>query len=208
MQNPQPVKFNFDNVFGTKGTPAQSTPRARSSYSAAEVEAIRTEMLTQGKSDADALAAAARAAALGTIAHGLTAVIGEIDSTVAAMRQESAMVALEVGHKLANAALTAFPLKEVEALVADCLHKLHREARLVVRTSPDCADALREDIDALCQQHGYAGRVIIMAEPTLTGADCRLEWADGGIERDLAATFAAIEQSFERWRTSPSPDET
>ena len=208
MQQPRPVKFNFDNVFGSKGAAAPTaTPRARSSYSTAEVETIRGEMLTQGKSEAEAVAAAARAAALGAIAHGLTAIIGQMDATALALREESAGLALEVGRKLANAALSALPLKEVEALVADCLHKLHREPRLVVRASNECAEAIRQDIDALCQQHGYAGRVIIIAEPALNGADCRVEWADGGVERDLAVAATAIEECFARWRATPSAEE-
>jgi flagellar assembly protein FliH len=117
------------------------------------------------------------------------------------------MLALQVGRKLADNALAAYPLKEVESLVADCLHKLHSEPRLVVRTSSDCADALRTDIDAMCEKHGFAGRVIVIAEPSLTGADCRVEWAEGGIERDLASTCASIEQCAERWRASTSAEE-
>jgi flagellar assembly protein FliH len=92
-------------------------------------------------------------------------------------------------------------------LVADCLHKLHREPRLVVRVAPNLAEALRTDIDALCAEHGFAGRVVILAEDALAGADCRIEWADGGIERDLAKTFADIEQSAERWRASTMSEE-
>lgn len=208
MQPPRPVKFNFDNVFGAKSATAQATAaRARSSYSSDEVDAIRNETFQQGKADTEALASALRAQALGAMAQRLTTVIAQFDAAVLAMRQEGALIALQVGRKLAETALSAFPQKEVEAVVADCLHKLHREPRLVVRLSPACADVLRADIDALCTQHGYAGRVIIMAEESLTGADCSVEWADGGVERDLAGTFAVIEQSAERWRASTSAEE-
>ena len=208
MSQPQPTKFNFDNVFGTKGgaTPT-AAPRARSTFSAAEVETIRQEMFLQGKGDAEALSAALRAQTLGAIAQSLTIVVSQFDAAVVAMRQESAALALAVGRKLAETALAAFPMTEVEALVADCLHKLHNEPRLVIRVPADCADPIRADIDALCTQHGFDGRVIIIAEPALAGADCRVEWANGGIERDLASTFASIEQSAERWRASTSAEE-
>jgi flagellar assembly protein FliH len=209
MSQPQPTKFNFDNVFGTKGGAAQAAaPRARSTFSAAEVETIRQEMFSQGKADTEAASAALRAQTLGAIAQSLTIVVSQFDAEVLAMRQESAALALAVGRKLAENALAAFPLSEVEALVADCLHKLHNEPRLVIRVPADCADPIRADIDALCTQHGFDGRVIIIAEPALTGADCRVEWANGGIERDLASTFASIEQSAERWRASTSAEET
>jgi flagellar assembly protein FliH len=207
MQEQRPVKFNFDTVFGSKGGPANGA-RARSSYSCDEVETIRRDTFAQGKADSEAQAAAARAAALGAVAQGLARLLGAFDAAVLALRQESADVALQVGRKLADVALDAFPLKEVEALVGECLHKLHREPRLVVRVPEALADSLRADIEALSAEHGFAGRVVIIAEGTLGGADCRVEWADGGIERDLTETFAAIEQGAERWRTTTLSEES
>lgn len=206
MQPTRPTKFNFDTVFGTKGSPV--TAHVRSSYTSAEVEAIRHETFALGKADTEAQAAAARTATLAAIAESLIRMIGEFDAAVNAMRQDSAAIAIEVGRKLAEVALAAFPLRDVEALLADCLHKLHREPRIVVRLAPDNAEALRADIDALCQQHAFAGRIVILAEPALTGSDCRIEWADGGVERDLVTTFSAIEQGAERWRSSNPTEES
>ena len=209
MQPLRTVKFNFDNVFGAKDPNAQpAAPRARSSYSADEVEIIRKECLAHGKADLEAAALAMQAQMLGAIAHGLTTVVSQLDAAVLAMRQESAQLALAVGRKLAEKALAAYPLEEVRTLLADCLHKMHGEPRMVVRLSPGCADAVRADIDRLCEQHGFAGRVVVIDEPALHDADCRIEWADGGIERDTTATFAAIEQCAERWRASTSAEET
>ena len=208
MQTPQPVRFNFDNVFGAKDASDQSAaPRARSTYTAAEVEAIRAEALLQGKNDSDAMSSALRAKALTFVAQNLTSVIAHADASIAVIRQESAQLALAVGRKLAECALAAFPAKELEELVAGCLHKMHAEPRLVVRASPICAEILRGEIDEMCTKQGFAGRVIVIAEPSLAGTDCRIEWADGGIERDVNATFAAIEQNAERWRASTSAEE-
>jgi flagellar assembly protein FliH len=208
MQPLRTVKFNFDNVFGARDAGAHTpTPRARSSYSADEVEAIRKESLSQGKADKEASALALQAQTLGAIAHSLTTVIAQFDAAVTALRQDSAQLALAVGRKLAEHALAAYPLDEVQTLLAGCLHKMHGEPRMVVRLAPGCAEAVRADIDRLCEQHGFAGRVVVIAEAALNGADCRVEWADGGIERDMSATFAAIEQCAARWRASTSAEE-
>jgi flagellar assembly protein FliH len=209
MEPARPVKFNFDTVFGSKGgAPSNTAARARSSYSAEEVETIRRETFAKGKTDTEAQAAASRSATLSAIAQSLIQLISEFDNAVRVMREDSAMIALEVGRKLAQVALEAYPLKEVEALLADCLHKLHREPRLVVRVAPACADELRADIDRLCAEHAFAGRVVVMAEPSIVGSDCRIEWADGGVERDLAVTLTAIEQSAERWRATTPTEES
>jgi flagellar assembly protein FliH len=208
MQQPRTVKFNFDNVFGAKDTKAQpAAPRARSSYSADEVEIIRKDSVAQGKADTQALAQALQAQTMGAIAHSLTTVISQFDAAVLTMRQESAQLALTVGSKLAEHALAAYPLDEVKALLNECLHKMHAEPRLVVRLQAGGAEAIRAEIDGLCEQHGFAGRVVVIAEPALRGADCRIEWADGGVERDTSAVFAAIEQCAERWRASTSAEE-
>lgn len=205
MQQNRPVRYNFDTVFGSKGVGAA---HARSSYSSDEVEAIRRDTFAQGKADTEAQAAAARAATLGAIAQGLVRMLGEFDAVVRTMRDESAALAVEVGRKLAEVALAAAPLKEVEAMIAECMHKLHREPRLVVRVAPACAEELRADIDRLAAEHAFAGRVVILAEPALGAADCRIEWADGGVERDLAQTCAAIEQGYARWRASNPTEES
>jgi flagellar assembly protein FliH len=209
MQPHRTVKFNFDNVFGAKGEIAKAAaPRARSSYSSDEVEIIRKDCMAQGKADAEALAQALQAQTLGAIAHSLTTVISQFDAAVSTMRQDSAELALAVGRKLAEHALASYPLEEVRTLLADCLHKMHGEPRIVVRLAPGCAESIRTEIDRLCEQHGFAGRVVVIAEPIFNGADCRIEWADGGIERDMSATFAAIEQCAERWRATTSAQET
>lgn len=205
MQRNRHIKYNFDTVFGAKGATAAHT---RSSYSSDEVETIRRETFAQGKADTEAQAAAARAATLGAISEGLMRMIGEFDAAIRTMRDESAALALEVGRKLAEVALVAEPLKEVQALVGECMHKLHREPRLVVRVSPACAEDLRTEVDRLAAEHAFAGRVVVLAEATLAAGDCRIEWADGGIERDLAATYSAIEQGYARWRTSNPTEES
>lgn len=205
LQQTRPVKYNFDTVFGSKGA---NGAHARSSYSSDEVEAIRRDTFAQGKADTEAQAAAARAATLGAVAQGLVRMLGEFDAVVRTMRDESAALAVEVGRKLAEVALAAAPLKEVEALIAECMHKLHREPRLVVRVAPACAEELRADVDRLAAEHAFTGRVVILAEPALGPADCRIEWADGGVERDLAQTCAAIEQGYARWRASNPTEES
>lgn len=203
----QPAKFNFDTVFGTKGAPTQTAPRPRSAYSADEVETIRKETFEKGKTDATAHAATLHAAATAAVAQRLTDLVTGMDQTAEALRHESIELTLQIARHLAGSALNAFPTEEVETLVADCLHKLHREPRLVVRVSEQVAETLRSDIDALCAKHGFSGRVVILGEASLHGADCRVEWSDGGVERDFASAFAAIEQCAARWRNSSQSDE-
>jgi flagellar assembly protein FliH len=87
------------------------------------------------------------------------------------------------------------------------MHKLHQEPRLVIRVSQSTADFIKGQIESLCEQHGFSGRVIVMPDAGMTGAACRIEWAEGGVEQDLEATFVAIQEHVTRWQTSGSNEE-
>jgi flagellar assembly protein FliH len=43
---------------------------------------------------------------------------------------------------------------------------------------------------------------VVMAEPEIEPGDCRIEWADGGLKRDRAATERAISEAVERYVAS------
>ena len=202
-QTPKPraVKYTFDTVFGdTEAAPA-SAPRPRSSYSSDEVERIRSETFAAGKADAEARASTLKADAISNIGEGLASLLQSVDTMEKSMREESVALALAVARKLAEAALNAFPLREIQDVVTDCLHKLHREPRLVVRVPAQMSDALQAEIHELADRHGFAGRIVVLPEPALCGADCRVEWAGGGLERDLSTNLAAIDEAVRRWRT-------
>jgi flagellar assembly protein FliH len=204
----RPAKFNFDTVFGaSKGAATQAGTRHRSAYTAEEVEAIRQEMFAKGKAAASQEAMNVQAAALISIAQGLGTLISQFDATLEATRNDSAQLALAVGRKLAEAAIDAFPGLEVENLLGECMHKLHQEPRLVVRVNPSLVDAIRERVGPLGEKHGFSGRVVILGEPALSGSSCRIEWADGGIERDLSGTFAGLEEQVARWSASNPGEE-
>jgi flagellar assembly protein FliH len=198
---PRTIKYTFDTVFGDAAPAAQSQPRARSSYSADEVEKIRSETFAAGKADVEARASALKADAVKNVGSGVAGLIQAVDEMAASLRNESVELALAVARKLAQASLNALPMKEIEDVVTDCLHKLHGEPRLVVRVSAQMSDALQAEIHGLADRHGFVGRIVVLPEPSLSGADCRVEWAGGGLERDLETTLAAIDEAVGRWRT-------
>ena len=201
----RPVKFNFDNVFGSKGGIAAPTQvRHRSAYSADEVEAIRKESFAAGRQSALADASHAQSTALSAIAHSASILIHQFDAHRQALAGQSAGLALAVGRKLAEAALAAAPQAGLDAFIAQCLQRLHGEPRLVIRSAPDVADYVRANIEGLVQSNGYAGRVVVIAEPGMSLNGCRVEWEDGGIEQDLDAAFAAINEHVARWQESTS----
>jgi len=207
MSNPappvRPAKFNFDTVFGTKGTPSNTqAARPRSAYSADEVEVIRRESFAAGKAAATAEDAHAQAMALSAISQSMSVLIQQFDAELGTLRDQSAQLALAVGRKLAQSALELAPQAETVAMLSECMHKLHAEPRLVVRVAADIGDSVKAQIEPLSERHGFTGRVVVMVEPSLPPMACRIEWADGGIEQDLNSTFAAIQEHVTRWQAA------
>ena len=59
--------------------------------------------------------------------------------------------------------------------------------------------ATREKLDAVAHARGFEGRLVVLAEPGIAMGDCRIEWADGGVNRDSAAADAAIGEAVARY---------
>ena len=95
-------------------------------------------------------------------------------------------------------------LTEVESLVTECFEMLREEPRVVVRTADCLHDALRARIETMAEGTGFDGRVVLLTEETLQPGDVRIEWADGGIERDTARIWSEIEAILDRALENPA----
>ncbi|HYC13837.1 MAG TPA: hypothetical protein VEC75_06285, partial [Stellaceae bacterium] len=97
------------------------------------------------------------------------------------------------------------PLAEIEAMIAGSLVEVVDEPRIVLRVPNDLFDPLRQRIGAIAQRSGYGGKFVILADDTLGPADCRLEWADGGAERNLRRLGQAIDAALARTISAAAP---
>ena len=105
-------------------------------------------------------------------------------------------------RNLAGELIAREPLGEVTSLVADCFAQLVSTPHLVVRINHSLYEAAHERIEALAKQSGFAGRLVILAEPDIQTGDCRIEWADGGVVLERAAIEAKINELVGRYIAS------
>jgi flagellar assembly protein FliH len=94
------------------------------------------------------------------------------------------------------------PLTEVMALVHDCFKNLVSTPHLVVRINDKLYDEARERIEKQAKQSGFAGRLVILAEPDIENGDCKIEWADGGVVLERATIDAKINELVGRYMAS------
>ncbi|HEY0219805.1 MAG TPA: FliH/SctL family protein [Afipia sp.] len=115
------------------------------------------------------------------------------------METEAVDVAVAVARKLCHELMSAEPMTEVMALVSDCFRHLTSTPHLAIRINDDLYETAKEQIEALARRSGFEGRLVILAEPDIAAADCKIEWADGGCVLERAAIEAKIDELVGRY---------
>jgi len=197
-----PAKFLFDTDFAAPVRERAATPaEVAQKIAEAEARAYRNgydAALREAKVESDRRAAQALQE-IGVAIKGIAARFSNIESR---METEAVDVAVAVARKLANELIAREPLGEVTALVADCFAQLVSTPHIVVRINDTLYEAAHTRIEALAKQSGFAGRLIILAEPNIATGDCRIEWADGGVVLERAAIEAKINELVGRYIAS------
>jgi len=103
-------------------------------------------------------------------------------------------IALVIARKIMPSYVQANGLGEIESIVAKIIGEMSREPRLVFRINEAQFDDAKTRINAIADQAAYAGKLVILGDPDLGPSDCRIEWADGGIERDVKTLWQDIER--------------
>ncbi|MBO6825263.1 MAG: hypothetical protein JJ879_03610 [Sneathiella sp.] len=204
------AKFLFDTEFGAgkrpkkeetpeiEVPPALYTEEDRARFVA---EAQQTG-LQEGQAQALASIEAAGAEVLNNISGQLTLLGQQRTDGVGNIRKEAASLAFAIAKKLAPALIARQPETEVLHMIESCLADLHDEPRIVIRASLAVSDALQSKVEHLQAISGFQGKIILLPDETLNGSDCRIEWADGGVERDLNTTIEQMEAIVERFLRS------
>ena len=85
---------------------------------------------------------------------------------------------------------------EIISLVKQSLHDRPEEPKIALVVHDTMLESLKEKIDHIAQTQAFQGQVVIIADDTIAQTDCRIEWADGGIEKEFKSLFASIETAF------------
>jgi len=107
-------------------------------------------------------------------------------------------LSLKIAQKLFPGLAKAHAMDEIESTVQAVLEKRKEEPRLVVTVHDSILDKLRSRMDILGENAGFHGKVILMGGDDLAPTDCRIEWADGGAEKNFEQIFTEIENTLSR----------
>jgi flagellar assembly protein FliH len=203
-----PAKFLFDVDFSTgDDQPAeQAMSKAALELAVAEAEA-RGRRAGYAAAQADIAAESERrtAAALEQIAATLASLTGGLHDIEQRLEAEAVEVAHAVGAKLASELISREPFAEIAALAADCFDHVIGAPHVVVRINDALYAEAHERLAEIARLRGFEGRLVVLAEPDVALGDCRIEWADGGLNRDRAKTEAAINEAVAAYVAARRP---
>jgi flagellar assembly protein FliH len=203
-----PAKFLFDLDFSPpdkqRERPATASEIAQK-IASAEARAYRDGYDTaqrEAKAESDRRVALA----LETIGVAIKGIAAGLSGVERRMETEAVDVAVAVARKLASELVAREPLGEITALVSDCFAQLVSTPHIVVRINDALYETAHTRIETLAKQCGFAGRLVILAEPDIQNGDCRIEWADGGVVLERAAIEAKINELVGRYIASRNQD--
>jgi flagellar assembly protein FliH len=205
-------KFLFDDDFGDGAAakvvaPTVVEPTVAETVHRAAVAEAEARGYRSGLNAAEATATAQlkteterrTASSFERIAGAFEALAGRLKDVENRFEAEAVEVAVAVARKLAPQLIAREPLAEIAALATECFGELLRAPHVVVRVNEGLYAAAREKLEDIARARGFDGRLVVLGEPDIPIGDCRIEWADGGLKRDRAATEAAITDAVGRY---------
>lgn len=198
-----PQKFLFDLSFDQQEVrPEIAKQPPEPTFTQAEIAAARDAGYARGRETAFAEAQdnvdTRSAAALELLSKGVATLL-EARAEITAATQREALLGLQaIMRKIAPTLCGKGASAEIEALVIDCLQTAIDEPRVVLRVADEMYEALKSRLDHLTAASGFAGRIILLADGALARGDCRVEWADGGAERNMERLVGEIDAALVR----------
>ncbi|MGN6571591.1 MAG: FliH/SctL family protein [Pseudolabrys sp.] len=192
------AKYLFDEDFAGGEKPTITLVEAERRRADAEGIAYRNGFAA-GQAQAQGETAQHAASALALIADGLSRIDRALAGIEARLETEAVEVAVSVANKLAPELIAREPFAEIEALAIDCFRQLVKTPHIVVRIGPDIFAPAKEKLEEIARMRGFEGRLMVEADSALAVGDCRIEWSEGGVNRDRAATLASIDDVVARY---------
>jgi flagellar assembly protein FliH len=194
-------KFLFDTSFDA---PAQAKPEQPPApkFSEAELRQAREEGHAAGRAAGRAEARAEReelaARTLPAVAQALQGFAPMCERIEKQTLGWALTAALGMVRKLYPSLEQMQSVIEIEQMAIAALRDLEEEPRVALRLPDTLIEEMRPRLAEISRQSGFGGRLLLIADEALGPGDCRLEWADGGIERQPQRIWAEIEQRVAR----------
>ena len=183
------AKFLFEQDFAPGASQAEkAVAAAEHALKLAEAESRRASATASTRPNARATRSPQRrtAAAFEQIGGAVERFASSIVAAEQRLEAEAIELAVAIASKLAPELVQREPFGEIAALATECFRQLSTAPHVVVRVNDALHETAKTQLEEIARTRGFEGRLVVIAEPEIAVGDCRIEWADGGVVRDMA----------------------
>ena len=216
---PAAERFNFDlNFDGPPPDEVDAMPdtadRAKPeepTFSESEIKAAEqsgfaaghAKGLEEGRSAASAELQGGLEKSMSATLDAINGQLTQIAAMQGALRERFERDAIEVACAIAKKTTSRIvrdaATQMIEAVVQEVLPRLLDEPRIAIRVADEILDGLTARLGELKTQTGFEGEFIIVSDPDLETANCRIEWADGGADVSYDRVWSEIDAVIEEF---------
>lgn len=196
----EPVKFTFNNDFdgGKKVRREEELAVFEDRIETTRVEA-EAAGIEQGRAQALGEIEAQISSTLEQVAVTARTLFDERAALEQRLRAEASQLALAISSKLAPALVRSNPFGEIDVLVRDCFAVFQDEPKILIRVNDMLVEGMEARLAGLQIAAGFSGDVVVKGDQSLAIGDCRMEWPDGGAERNINEVMEKVEEAVERY---------
>lgn len=212
----QTRKFLFDLSFDDEvGSLGKKSEKPKPTYSQEQLDEAKQEAYAAGFAEGQRSMQESQQQSLNllmaNVEERLAQVMSKGEGVWQGLLAQCQEIALVIAHKIMPSFTARHGMDEIESIVSRVMAEMGREPRLVFRVPESQFDDAKARIENIARQAAYAGKLVILGDPDLGVSDCRIEWADGGIERDIGKLWQSIDKIMEDVQTGtlvpPSSEE-
>lgn len=203
--------FMFDLTFDSPDDqPAEEAAPPEPQFSIEDLEAARTEAFAEGVAAGQAEATAQFDYAGQQVLQAISMQLAAACTSADAALEETAALA----PSMTVAALTkAFPTLsadhgegEILTIIRQALANASDEPRMVIRLNDNDYEPLDAAMKPLAAQAGYPGRLVTLSDANIAQGDVQVEWADGGVIRNVGRLTDSIAEALASLTTPLAED--
>lgn len=140
----------------------------------------------------------ATAQALQSVKEGLDGITPLLDQRVDELGDLAAHVAAEICSKLLPHTASHYAIDEISGLVRAMMPSLLGQPRLVIRVNPELVGPIRSAVEDVAELSGFEGKIVVIAGEGMGVTDARIEWPDGGAERNTDRLWKEVDALIKR----------
>jgi flagellar assembly protein FliH len=191
-------KFMFDKSFEHAMDAARAPERKPVTLKPEQMDALKKDFYDAGFAEGQKTSNDSHSKQIAEVLARIDQRLARLVETMQSMQQEQDIKTRQIALAIARKVMPDFAakggLQEIEAMLAAAITEMVHEPRLVVRVHESQFDSVNSKVQDITVQKAYAGKIVVLADAEIVVGDCRVEWADGGMERNAEAAWKDVEK--------------